>query len=319
MSNFKKIRLVAGVSLLTLALVACGGGDDASKNNTAGNTTTNNTAATEETTAAGDVAELGDIAVVSREEGSGTRGAFTEITGLFEKDASGNETDNTSEDADIQNSTNGVMTTVAGNESAIGYISLGSLNDTVKPLKVEGVEPTAETIVSGEYKIARPFLLVTKGEPAEGSIEADFLKFAASKAGQDIVESEGYVKVAGEEEYTAANTEGNITVAGSTSVTPVMEKLAEEYSKLNPNAKIEIQSNGSSAGITAAIDGTAQIGMSSRELKEEEVAAGVSEFVLAKDGIAVIVNTANSLEDITMDQVKTVFSGETTAWADLAK
>lgn len=317
MFNLKKFRLVAGVSVLTLALVACGGGENAPANNTAA--PANNAAATENAAGAKDVAELGDIAVISREDGSGTRGAFTEITGLLEKDASGNEIDNTSEDADIQNSTNGVMTTVAGNEAAIGYISLGSLNDTVKPLKVEGVEPTAETIISGEYKIARPFLLVTKGEAAEGSIEADFLKFAASKAGQDIVEAEGYVKVAGEEEYTPANLEGTITVAGSTSVTPVMEKLAEEYSKLNPNAKIEIQSNGSSAGITAATDGTAQIGMSSRELKDEEKAAGLSEFVLAKDGIAVIVNTVNPTEDITMDQVKTVFNGEITAWADLAK
>lgn len=318
MFNVKKIRLVAGVSILALALVACGG-ENATKNEETANAPTNTAKNEEKTDTAGDAAELGDIAVISREDGSGTRGAFTEITGLLEKDANGDEVDNTSEDADIQNSTNGVMTTVAGNESAIGYISLGSLNDTVKALKVEGVEPTAETINAKEYKIARPFLLVTKGEAAEGTIEADFLKFAASKAGQDIVEAEGYVKVAGEEEYTPANIEGTITVAGSTSVTPVMEKLVEEYTKLNPGAKLEIQSNGSSAGITAAIDGTAQIGMSSRELKDEEKAAGINEFVLAQDGIAVIVNTANPTEDITMDQVKAVFNGELATWADLAK
>lgn len=307
--------MVVGVAALSLALVACGSGE-----NNAGNEVVNNNsiANSENLATSGDVAELGDIAVISREDGSGTRGAFTEITGLLEKDASGNEMDNTSEDAAVQNSTNGVMTTVAGNEAAIGYISLGSLNDTVKALKVEGIEASPENIVSGEYKIARPFLLVTKGEPADGSLEADFLKFAASKQGQEIVEGEGYVKVAGEEEYQPSNVSGTITVAGSTSVTPVMEKLQEEYTKLNPEAKIEIQSNGSSAGITAAIDGTAKIGMSSRDLKEEEKSS-LKEFILAKDGIAVIVNTANSLDDISMDQVKTVFNGETTAWGDLAK
>nr|WP_126466305.1 substrate-binding domain-containing protein [Peptoniphilus ivorii] len=329
--NLKNIKLAVGVSTLALTLVACGGGQNTAGGNEGANAPTNNTQQTEQTqennaatteegekTAdAGDLEKLGQIAVITREEGSGTRGAFTEIVGLLEKNGD-EEVDNTTQGAAVQNSTNGVMTTVAGNQSAIGYISLGSLNDTVKALKVEGVEPTAETILSGEYKIARPFLLVTKGKPEDGSIEADFLKFVLSKQGQEEVEKDGYVKVEGTEEYTPADLSGEITIAGSTSVTPLIEKLAEAYKKLNPNANIQIQSNGSSAGITAAAEGTAQIGMSSRELKDEEKSK-VEGTVLAQDGIAVIVNKDNGLEDIKMDQIKSIFKGETPAWADLAK
>lgn len=314
--NFRKLRMMAAIGALALTTVACTSANEgnAPANGNGGEEATNNTAATTE--AAGSLEELKDIVVVSREDGSGTRDAFTEIVGLVEKDASGNEMDTTTEEATVQNSTNGVMTTVAGNESSIGYISLGSLNDTVKALKVDGVEANPEDIINGSYKVSRPFLLVSKELPA-GSIEEDFLKFAASPQGQAIVEEEGYVKAAEGEEYTASGLSGNITVAGSTSVTPVMEKLAEAYKGLNPDATIEIQSNGSSAGITAAMEGTAQIGMSSRELKEEEKGS-LQEFVLAKDGIAVIVNNANPLEDIGMEQIKSVFNGEMLEWAELA-
>ena len=318
--KMKNLKLAIGASLLALTLVACSGGDkanggnDQAKNNKAN---TENTANASKEGESGDLAKLGQIAVISREDGSGTRGAFTEITGLVEKNGD-QEVDNTTASATVQNSTNGVMTTVAGNPSAIGYISLGSLNDTVKALTLEGVEPTAENILSGDYKLARPFLLVTKGEPKEGSLEADFIKFALSKDGQAIAEQEGYVKNEKAEDYKPGNVSGEITVAGSTSVTPLMEKLVEAYKKVNSGANIQIQSNGSSAGITAAAEGTAQIGMSSRELKDEEK-TNVQGIVLAQDGIAVIVNKENPAKDITMEQIKNIFNGSMAAWGDLAK
>lgn len=318
--KMKNVKLAIGASLLALTLVACSGGDkanggnDQAKNNKAN---TENTANASKEGESGDLAKLGQIAVISREDGSGTRGAFTEITGLVEKNGD-QEVDNTTASATVQNSTNGVMTTVAGNPSAIGYISLGSLNDTVKALTLEGVEPTAENILSGDYKLARPFLLVTKGEPKEGSLEADFIKFALSKDGQAIAEQEGYVKKEKAEDYKPGNVSGEITVAGSTSVTPLMEKLVEAYKKVNSGANIQIQSNGSSAGITAAAEGTAQIGMSSRELKDEEK-TNVQGIVLAQDGIAVIVNKENPAKDITMEQIKNIFNGSMAAWGDLAK
>ena len=318
--KMKNVKLAIGASLLALTLVACSGGDkanggnDQAKNNKAN---TENTANASKEGESGDLAKLGQIAVISREDGSGTRGAFTEITGLVEKNGD-QEVDNTTASATVQNSTNGVMTTVAGNPSAIGYISLGSLNDTVKALTLEGVEPTAENILSGDYKLARPFLLVTKGEPKEGSLEADFIKYALSKDGQAIAEQEGYVKNEKAEDYKPGNVSGEITVAGSTSVTPLMEKLVEAYKKVNSGANIQIQSNGSSAGITAAAEGTAQIGMSSRELKDEEK-TNVQGIVLAQDGIAVIVNKENPAKDITMEQIKNIFNGSMAAWGDLAK
>lgn len=318
--KMKNVKLAIGTSLLALSLVACsGGGNNSGGNNQAANNTANtaNTANANKEGESGDLDKLGQIAVISREDGSGTRGAFTEITGLLEKNGD-QEVDNTTASATVQNSTNGVMTTVAGNPSAIGYISLGSLNDTVKALTLEGVEPTAEKILSGDYKLARPFLLVTKGEPKEGSLEADFIHFALSKEGQAIAEQEGYVKNEQAEDYKPGNVSGEITVAGSTSVTPLMEKLVEAYKKVNSGANIQIQSNGSSAGITAAAEGTAQIGMSSRELKDEEK-ANVQGIVLAQDGIAVIVNKDNPAEDITMEQIKNIFNGSMTAWGDLAK
>ncbi|MDD7363701.1 MAG: substrate-binding domain-containing protein [Firmicutes bacterium] len=327
--KLKNVKLAIGASMLALTLVACGGGNNGGTNGNAasnGNAQTNNQATEQNTNEKGnaggsasaeDLEKIGQIAVISREDGSGTRGAFTEIVGLVEKNGD-QEVDLTSQAAAVQNSTNGVMTTVAGNPSAIGYISLGSLNDTVKALKVEGVEASPEDILNGSYKLARPFLLVTKGELKEGSVEADLIKFALSKQGQDIIEKEGYVKNETAEEYTPSDASGEITVAGSTSVTPVMEKLVEAYKKENPNANVQIQSNGSSAGITAVSEGMAQIGMSSRELKDEEK-KDVEGTVLAQDGIAVIVNNENKLEDITMDQINSIFKGEMPAWSDLAK
>lgn len=258
----------------------------------------------------------GTINVISREDGSGTRGAFTEITGILEKDGD-NETDTTSPDAVIQNSTEGVLSSVAGDVNSIGYISLGSLNDTVKAVKIDGIEPTSETVLSGDYKVSRPFNIAWKGDLA--ALPADFVQFIHSKQGQEIAVDNGYVeaKLDGAD-YSASNQSGSISVVGSTSISPLMEKLAEAYKELNPDVQVDITANGSSAGMTAAIEGTADIGMASRELKDEEKAE-LNSDAIALDGIAVVVNKDNSVEDLTLDQVKEVFQGKTTDWEDLAK
>ena len=257
-----------------------------------------------------------EITVVSREDGSGTRGAFIELVGLEEK-VDGEKEDMTTQEAVVQNSTNGVMQTVAGYKSAIGYISLGSLNDTVKALKVEGVEATEENIASGKYKISRPFNLAYK-EKELSELAKDFLKFVISEDAQNITLEEGYVPLKETEKYQANGTKGNLTVAGSTSVTPLMEKMVEKYKELNPDANIEIQSIGSSAGIEAVIDGAADIAMASRELKDEEKDKLAVE-VIATDGIAVIVNKDSLLEDLTIDQLKEIFKGEITNTSKLGK
>lgn len=256
------------------------------------------------------------INVVSREDGSGTRGAFIEILGILEKDANGNEIDRTYEEAIIQNGTDGVLTTVAGDEYAIGYISLGSLNDTVNAVKVEGVEATAENVQSGLYKIARPFNVAYKGEL--NPLAKDFLDFILSAEGQAIIEEKGYVQVGEPAAYAGTEQSGNLVVAGSTSVTPVMEKLAEAYQTMYPGVTIEIQSSGSSAGMQAAIEGTAELGMASRALKDSELAELTSQTI-AMDGIAVITNKANTINDLTMDQIQSIYIGETTEWSAVEK
>ena len=256
------------------------------------------------------------IHVVSREDGSGTRGAFTEITKILEKDAEGNEIDDTYLEAAIQNSTDGVMTSIIGDDTSIGYISLGSLNDKIKAVKIKGVIPTAETIKDGSYAIARPFNLVYKEKLSKEA--QDFSDFMFSQQGQEIVLKEGYVEANDKAPvYTAPNNlDGKISIVGSTSVTSVMEVLAEEYRGLNPDVTIDITSNGSSAGIAAAIDGTADIGMASRELKEDEKTS-LTVSVLAMDGIAVIVNKENTTDDLSIEQVKNIFTGKWTKWEEL--
>ncbi|WP_311486509.1 substrate-binding domain-containing protein [uncultured Anaerococcus sp.] len=257
-----------------------------------------------------------DFTVVSREEGSGTRGAFIELVGL-EEEVDGSKEDMTTQEAIVQNSTNGVMQTVSQDKEAIGYISLGSLNDTVKALKIEGVEATEENIVNGTYKISRPFNLAFK-EAEINDLAKDFLKFCLSEEAQALTLEEGYVPLKDTEKYEPAKVSGTLTVAGSTSVTPLMQKMAEKYQELNPDAKIEIQSTGSSAGIEAVIDGAADIAMASRELKDEEKDKLAVE-VIATDGIAVVVNPASKVEDLTMDQLKQIFKGELTNTSELGK
>ena len=257
-----------------------------------------------------------DFTVVSREEGSGTRGAFIELVGL-EEEVDGAKEDMTTQEAIVQNSTNGVMQTVSQDAEAIGYISLGSLNDTVKALKIEGVEATEENIVNGTYKISRPFNLAFK-EAEINDLAKDFLKFCLSEEAQALTLEEGYVPLKDTEKYEPAKLSGTLTVAGSTSVTPLMQKMAEKYQELNPDAKIEIQSTGSSAGIEAVIDGAADIAMASRELKDEEKDKLAVE-VIATDGIAVVVNPASKVEDLTMDQLKQIFKGELKSTSELGK
>ena len=255
------------------------------------------------------------ISVVTREEGSGTRDAFTELTGVLVKDGD-NKTDNTTTSAVTINSTEAVITNVKDNEAAIGYISLGSLNDTVKALKIGGVEATADNVKSGDYAVSRPFNIAYKGEISD--VAQDFVDYIMSSDGQKIVSDNGYVTVSENAEYSGKKPSGKISVAGSSSVSPVMEKLAEAYQKVNTNAKVEIQTSDSSAGMQSAIGGTCDIGMASRDLKDEEKSALKVETI-AKDGIAVIVNNANTCDDLTLDQVKSIYTGETTVWSDIIK
>lgn len=255
------------------------------------------------------------ISVVTREEGSGTRDAFTELTGVLVKDGD-NKTDNTTTSAVTINSTEAVITNVKDNDAAIGYISLGSLNDTVKAVKVDSVDATAENVKSGKYAISRPFNIAYKGELSE--VAQDFVDYILSADGQKIVTDQGYVSVSENKEYSGKKPSGKISVAGSSSVSPVMEKLAEAYQKVNTNAKVEIQTSDSSAGMQAAMEGTCDIGMASRELKDEE-ASTLKSKIIAKDGIAVIVNKANTCDSLTMDQIKAIYTGETSAWSDVIK
>lgn len=291
LNKFSKLVLALGVSA---ALAACGNNEE-----------------TAESSAAGSTAE-GPVFVISREEGSGTRDAFTEITGVAADDK-----DNTTADADIQNGTDAVMTTVAGDDLSIGYISLGSLNDTVKALEIDGVTPLEATVADGTYPIARPFNIAYQGE-LEGVV-ADFHDFIFSQEGQQVVVDEGYVAVKSDAEAYAGDgsQSGKINVVGSTSVSPVMEVLAEKYMALNPDVTISITSNGSSAGVQAAIDGTADLGMASRALDEDE-AAKVTGEAIAMDGIAVIVHPDNAIKGLTMDDVKGIFTGEIINWEDIS-
>ena len=264
--------------------------------------------------ATGDFDNTKYINVVSREDGSGTRGAFIELTGVEEKDADGNKVDNTTTDAAITNNTSVMMSTVKGDTYSIGYISLGSLNKDVKALNVDGVEATAENVKSGDYTLSRPFNIVTKG--TVGDAAQDFINYIMSDDGQKVIVDEGYVDVASGS-FESKQPEGKIVVAGSSSVSPVMEKLKEAYASVNPNATIEIQTSDSTTGVESTINGICDIGMASRELKDSETEQGVEATVIAKDGIAVIVNNANPLTDITKDQIKSIYVGELTKWDEL--
>ena len=254
------------------------------------------------------------IDVISREDGSGTRGAFVELTGVEQK-IDGKKVDMTTEDAQITNNTAVMMTTVAGDTYAIGYISLGSLNDSVKAVKVAGVEATAENVKSGAYKVARPFNIAWK-EDALSNAGKDYIAYILSSEGQAIVNANGYVGSDDAAAYEAADVTGKVVVAGSSSVSPVMEKLAEAYMAANGGVEIEIQTSDSTIGMTSAMEGSCEIGMASRELKEAE-AAELESTAIAMDGIAVIVNNDNPVEDLSLEQIGAIYTGETTAWNEL--
>lgn len=260
---------------------------------------------------------LYEISVVSREDGSGTRGAFIELFGIEQKDESGEKVDYTTDEAIITNNTSVMMTTVADDEYAIGYVSLGSLNDTVKALKVDGAEASEENIKNGTYKVSRPFNIATKGDVSE--VTQDFIDFILSKEGQEVVSENKYIALDVAESYAGNKPAGKIVIAGSTSVTPLMEKLKEAYLAINTNAEIQIQTNDSTTGMTMTKEGTCDIGMASRELKDAEIAEGLKGTVIATDGVAVIVNKANTLDDITSDQVKNIYMGEVLTWDEIAE
>ncbi len=252
-----------------------------------------------------------EIAVISREDGSGTRSAFVELTGIDETDPNGEKIDQTTVEAIVANNTNVVMTTVAGNRCAVGYISLGSLNETVKPLKIDGVEISVESIHSDEYKLARPFTVAYRGELSETA--RDFLDFVLSDAGQAGVASAKYVPVSSGDYRTDGGRSGKIVIGGSSSVAPVMEKLKEAYRALNPGVEIEVQPSDSTTGALNAIEGIVDLAMASRELKGSEREA-LTPVVIARDGIAVIVHRDNPIESITLAQLRAVFTGELLSW-----
>lgn len=306
LKNVKKILAFGLATVMTAALLtACGGND-----------TADSAESGKEDSAASEFDASNDITVVSREDGSGTRGAFIELFGIEEKDENGEKVDKTTVDANITNSTEVMMSSVAGNEYAIGYVSLGSLSDSVKAVKIDGAEPTEENIKSGTYKVFRPFNIATKGDPSD--IAQDFINFILSQEGQKVVSDNGYIALTDVKPYESNGATGKVVVAGSSSVTPVMEKLKEAYEAVNKEAEIEINQSDSTTGMTSAMSGICDIGMASRELKEEE-AAELTATVIANDGIAVIVNKSNTAEDLTSEQVKAIFTGESTAWEEVLK
>ena len=302
-----KKRLAMAVSAAVLALglfglfgCASGNGDGASGATDGG--------------ASASTSPSGEVSVYSREDGSGTRGAFIELFGIEEKDANGDKVDLTTPTAAITNATSVMMTSVAGDANAIGYISLGSLNNTVKALSIDGAEATAENVKSGTYKVARPFNIVTKDGVSD--VAQDFIDYIMSSDGQKVVEENGCISVAdGAGSYKASGKSGKIVIAGSSSVTPVMEKLAEAYKALNPDVAIEVNQSDSTTGVNMATEGTCDIGMVSRELKDSET--GVTPTVIAQDGIAIIVNNASTVDGLSSEQVKGIYTGEIANWEDV--
>ena len=305
--KLKKFLALTAAVVMTMSM-AVGCGSDGSNGNGGSNDAENKTTEFDASY---------EISVVSREEGSGTRGAFIELFGIEQKDANGEKVDYTTTEADFTNSTSVMLSTVAGDEYAIGYVSLGSLNDTVKALKVDGVEATEANIKAGTYKAARPFNIATKGDVSE--VAQDFIDFILSTEGQAVVSENGYIALDEVKPYAGSKPAGKIVVAGSSSISPVMEKLKEAYLKINTGAEIEIQTLDSSTGMTMTAEGTCDIGMASRELKDTEINNGLTGTVIATDGIAVIVNKANTLDDITSEQVKNIYVGDVLTWDEITE
>lgn len=304
----KKIAAaVMMVSMVAVTAVGCG----------SSNGTDTKGADANQSDATSDWDETSDVTIVSREDGSGTRGAFIELFGIEEKQDDGTKVDMTTTDAQITNNTSVMLTTVADNEYAIGYVSLGSLNDSVKALKIDGAEATAENIENGSYKVSRPFNIAVKKD-LNNKVAKDFMSFIMSTEGQKVVADEKYIAVADVKDYAGTKPSGSCVVGGSSSVSPLMEKLIEAYKAVNPNASIELQPSDSTTGMTSTIEGSYDIGMASRELKEEE-AAELEPTVIATDGIAVVVNNANPLDELSADQVKDIYVGNVSTWDEITK
>lgn len=319
----KVLSTILALTLCASMLAGCGGNGGSSSSasessaseSSASESSTSSAAeesseASSEASAEGTSAS-GPITVVSRESGSGTRGAFVELIGVVDEE----DNDMTTQDATISNSTEVVIQTVAGNTGAIGYISLGSLDDTVKGVNIDGVEPTAENIENGTYTVSRPFNVATKGELTNEAAQ-DFMNYIMSEEGQAIV-AEDYIPVADVEPFESNGASGSVTVSGSSSVSPLMQKLIEGYNTVNPNVSIELQTSDSTTGMTDAINGMSDIGMASRELKQEELDAGLVNTVIATDGIAIIVNNESPITDLTTEQVRDIYLGNITDWSEL--
>lgn len=307
--KLKKVIAVAGVCAMVTGMIA-GCGNNSSD-------TSSDSSSDSKTEASSDWDASNDISVVSREDGSGTRGAFIELFGIEEKNGD-EKVDNTTDEAQITNSTSVMLTTVAGDDYAIGYVSLGALDDSVKAVKIDGAEATADNVKSGDYKVSRPFNIATK-EGSESELAKDFIAFIMSKEGQAVVDENGYISDDNAEPFAGTNPSGKIVVGGSSSVSPLMEKLIEAYKENNPDAEIELQTTDSTTGMTSAIDGTYDIGMASRELKDTELSEGLTAQVIATDGIAVIVNKNNTIDELSSDQVKSIYTGETLTWDEVTK
>lgn len=304
----KKVAALLITGIMAVAMTACGSSNSGTDNSGS----TDGTAKTESSADAdSDWDNTRDITVVSREDGSGTRGAFVELFGI-EEEVNGEKVDMTTEEANITNSTSVMMSTVAQDEYAIGYISLGSLDDSVKAVKIDRSEATAENIKNGSYKISRPFNIATKEDLSDAA--QDFEDFILSTEGQKVVEDNKYIPLDDVSDYKSNGASGKVVVAGSSSVSPVMEKLKEAYQAVNSDVEVEIQTSDSTTGMQNAIDGVCDIGMASRELKDSEKEAGLTPTVIAMDGIAVVVNNDNPTDELSSDQVKSIFTGDVLTW-----
>lgn len=306
----KFIAVISMVSMLAVTATGCG-----SDSNAAEDTASDAGTDTQVEQADSTWDSSNDITIVSREDGSGTRGAFVELLGI-EEEIDGEKVDMTTQEAQITNSTSVMMTTVAGDEYAIGYISLGSLDDSVKAVKIDGVQASAENVKEGTYKVSRPFNIAIK-EGLDNEAAADFVNFIMSTEGQAVVEENHYIAVEGGEAFEGTTPSGKVVVGGSSSVAPVMQKLIEAYKIVNPNAEIELQSTDSTTGMTSAIDGSYDIGMASRELKDTELSEGLQATVIATDGIAVVVNNSSAVDELSSEQVKAIYTGEALTWDEV--
>ena len=316
----KVLSTMFALMLCASMLAGCGNDNGSSTSEASGSESSTSTSTASEGSSSEAEAEgtsaSGPITVISREDGSGTRGAFVELFGIEQKDESGEKVDMTIPTAEITNSTSVMMTTVAGNKAAIGYISLGSLDETVKAVKIDGAEASVETVKDGSYKVSRPFNIVTKTEGVSEAAQ-NFIDYIMSAEGQEVINEEGYIGDDAAEAFAGAAGSGTVTVAGSSSVTPVMEKLAEAYEAINGDVDVQVQQSDSTTGITNAIDGVCDIGMASRAVNDDELSQGVEATVIATDGIAVIVSPDSPIDELTSEQVMQIYTGEVTDWSEI--